>query len=279
MPDQKIVPTPYAELNHVLAELVSSIKAILGENFIGAYLQGSFAVGDFDEDSDVDFIVVIKEELSDAQVEALQLMHDQIYQLESYWAQHLEGSYFPKEILRQYSKRGSDLWYLDNGARSMIRSDHCNTILVRWVVREKGVALAGPAPDDLIDPISDELLRAEIYETLNEWGREILDEPERYNNRFYQGYIVLNYARMLHDLKMGRAGSKREGAEWAKANLNPSWSNLIDAAWATRPKPEIQVRQPADPVAYARTLKFLEYVIEESKRYKRDSNLGLPPIP
>lgn len=267
MRNPEMVPTPYPELNQVLSELVRRIQAILDDNFIGAYLQGSFAVGDFDEDSDVDFIAVIKDELSNAQVAALQKMHDQIYQFKSNWAQHLEGSYFPKEILRQHIKRGSNLWYLDNGARSLIRSDHCNTILVRWVVREKGVPLAGPAPKEIVDPISDDLLRAEIYETLNGWGQEILEDPERYNNRFYQGYIVLNYCRMLHDLDMGRAGSKREGAAWAKANLDPSWSDLIDEAWATRPKPEIQVRQPADPVAYERTLKFLEYVMNESELY------------
>jgi predicted nucleotidyltransferase len=51
-------PTAFPDLNEVLRELVSSVQAILGENFCGAYLQGSFAVGDADEHSDVDFIVV-----------------------------------------------------------------------------------------------------------------------------------------------------------------------------------------------------------------------------
>ena len=43
-------PTPYPELNQVLAELVSGIQRILEHDFIGAYLQGSFALGDFDRD-------------------------------------------------------------------------------------------------------------------------------------------------------------------------------------------------------------------------------------
>jgi predicted nucleotidyltransferase len=38
----------------VLGELVSGARAVLGSNFAGAYLQGSFAVGDADEQSDVD---------------------------------------------------------------------------------------------------------------------------------------------------------------------------------------------------------------------------------
>ena len=48
-------PTPFSDLNAVLRELVTSAQAALGENFLAAYLQGSFAVGDFDADSDVDF--------------------------------------------------------------------------------------------------------------------------------------------------------------------------------------------------------------------------------
>lgn len=84
-----MLPTPYAELNAVLKEMVEGIQGILAGNFLGAYLQGSFAVGDFDCDSDVDFIVAVKEKLSDVQVEALQALHKRIYHLNSEWAKHL----------------------------------------------------------------------------------------------------------------------------------------------------------------------------------------------
>src|SRR5712691_2013013 len=70
----KTFPTPYPELNSVLRDFVGSVQAVLGINFVGAYLQGSFAVGDFDLHSDVDFIIVIAEELSRNQVDALQVM-------------------------------------------------------------------------------------------------------------------------------------------------------------------------------------------------------------
>jgi len=157
--------------------------------------------------------------------------------------------------------------YLDNGARSLIKSDHCNTILVRWVVREKGVTLAGPSPNSLVDPISNDLLRADIFETIINWGQEILDNRQTFNNRFYQSFIVLSYCRMLHDLHTGYAGSKRAGAEWAKSALDPSWSELIDGSWDGRPNPAQQVQQPADPQDFKKTLKFVECVMNESKRY------------
>ena len=133
-------PTPYTELNQVLRELVARMQQILTADLIGVYLQGSFAVGDYDQHSDVDYIATVEEELTSYQVDTLQVMHDQVCQLGSEWAKHLEGSYFPREILRDGSKRGMQLWYLDHGDRHMIRSEHCNTLLVRWVVRETGVA-------------------------------------------------------------------------------------------------------------------------------------------
>lgn len=254
-------PTSYPGLNGVLRALVDSIRGILQDDFVGAYLQGSFAVGDFDEHSDVDFIVVVEEELSHEQVDALQVMHGHIYDLESSWAQHLEGSYFPKDVLRDFSRRGEKLWYLDHGARTLIRSDHCNTLVVRRVIHEKGVVLAGPPPVTLVKAVPADELRAEVKGVIAGWGQEILDDPGRYENRFYQGFIVLSFCRMLHNLHTGRVGSKRAGAAWAKGHLDPSWAGLIDRAWACRPNPALSVRQPADPDDFASTLAFVRYAI------------------
>jgi len=39
-------PTAYPDLNDILEEIVASLQAILGDYFLGAYLQGSFALGD-----------------------------------------------------------------------------------------------------------------------------------------------------------------------------------------------------------------------------------------
>jgi predicted nucleotidyltransferase len=238
----------------------------LGASFTGTYLQGSFATGDFDEHSDVDFIVAIEDEPTDAQVRALQAMHGRIFDLECEWARHLEGSYFPKRVLRDCARRGSQLWYLDNGSRALVRSDHCNTAVVRWTVREHGVTLAGPAPATMVDPVPVDVLRQEIRAVITDWGRKILAEPESFHNRFYQGFIVLSFCRMLHGFEAGSVGSKRTGAEWAKATLDPSWAGLIDRAWLTRPNPAVSVRQPPDPEDFARTLEFVRYVMAEAER-------------
>lgn len=113
-------PTPYFDLNSILSEFVSSLQAILCDNLTGAYLHGSFALGDFDEDSDVDFLVVIREEMENPQLALLQTMHARIYALDIPWAKHLEGSYITQEALRRYIPPGEQLFYLDNCASTLI---------------------------------------------------------------------------------------------------------------------------------------------------------------
>jgi hypothetical protein len=40
-------PTPYTDINEMLALLLTRLQAILGQHFIGIYLSGSLVVGDF----------------------------------------------------------------------------------------------------------------------------------------------------------------------------------------------------------------------------------------
>jgi predicted nucleotidyltransferase len=262
-----MLPTPFQELNHVLKILVCGLEDSLGKSLIGVYLQGSFALGDYDEHSDVDFIVVLEGSLPSNQVKDLQVLHDRVYHVGLGWAKHLEGSYFPLDILTDFSRRGSELWYLDNGSSSLVHSNHCNTLLVRWVVREYGVILEGPSPKNLIGPVPTGMLREEMFDVLITWGQQILADPAHWSNRFYQGFIVLNYCRMLHDLYNGYPGTKRQGAKWAKQHLDPTWSALIDGAWECRPDPALKVREPADPALYQMTLKFIEVVMDEAAQF------------
>lgn len=255
-------PTPYSELNSVLDRLVAGMRDVLGDMLVGAYLQGSFAAGDFDVHSDVDFIAVTEGELTDPLLEGLQSIHGRVFDLDCEWAQHLEGSYFPREVLRTCDRRDEKLWYLEHGDRALVLSEHCNTAVVRWVVREQGVALAGPPAASLVDAVPADTLRNEVLATMRDWGGEILEEPERFNNRFYQSFIVLTYCRMLYGLRTGRVESKRAGADWAMTALDPSWSDLIDRAWDARPDPSTSIRQPADAEDFRRTLEFVRYSIE-----------------
>ena len=251
-------PTAFPELNEVLAELVASASGVLGENFLGAYLQGSFAVGDADEHSDVDFLIVTNQKVTAAQEDALQKMHQQIYGLESAWAQHLEGSYVPKEEVRRVDPEKASYLYLDNGATELIRDNHDNTAVVRWSLREKGVVLAGPDPKSIVDEVSAADLRGDVLETMDKWESWLRERDEEMSRRL-QGLFVLSFCRMLHTLATGRVTSKREAGEWALEALDTEWSDLISSALADRPDPWVKVHQPANPEAAERSLAFMHF--------------------
>ncbi len=268
----EVLPTPYPDLNEVLRDMVDSNKAILGDKLAGIYLQGSFAVGDFDRHSDVDYIVAMTEDLSTHETALLNTNQQRIRDGDNFWSPHLECSYFPLDVLRDHTQSGGLVWYFDHGSTTLIRSNHCNTALVRWVVREQGVTLTGPDPKSLIDPIPVEVLRKEILSVILGWGSELMTDPELFNNRFYQAFIVLNYCRMMHDLHRGCPGSKLAGIEWVKATLDPSWVGLIDRAWVTRK--DAMIWQRADQDEFKLTLDFVRYIMQEGERYAAANHLA-----
>jgi Nucleotidyltransferase domain len=117
--------TPYRGLDEVLLDYAHTSRAVLGDNFVGLYLLGSLAIGDFDLTSDVDFMIVTSRELSRDQVELVESAHTKLIARDSRWVKHLEYSIFPRQKLSEksspYGPNGRDdsaarqLWYFNNG--------------------------------------------------------------------------------------------------------------------------------------------------------------------
>lgn len=265
------------EIRAVLDQLVEGAKDILGSKFFSAWLQGSSATGHFDENSDIDFVIGVERDLSQEEINALQSFHRKLYDCDSPWAKHLEGSYIPREILRDYKLAGKKVLYLDHGSTTFEHSAHDNTIAVKWILREKGVVLAGPDPSEVMDPIPVSDLRMDIYHTFAEWAKEIFDNPDVISSHFYQTFAVLSYSRMLNDIRRGDIGSKRDGAEWVKANFEPKWEDLIDRAWLGRYDPSHSVQRAADPRDVQRTAEFIRMCLEEARKLM--FSFGLEPEP
>lgn len=258
-------PTPNEDLNAILAELISGMQEILKDNFLGAYLGGSFAHGGWDAYSDVDWDAVIAQDLTPSDREGLKVLHARIFTRDSYWARHLEGAYFPKDVLGDLTRTDEPLWYLDNGSLNFERSTHDNTLVVRWVLREKGITLAGPTPAAFIPPVSEKLLKTEVWGTMQEWGGEILTDAYPLGNRWAQTFAVLMTCRMLHTLATGEVRSKPEGAAWAEEALDKAWVDLIEDALSARPRQYEKCHQPSDPEKVARTKAFIRYALKEAQ--------------
>jgi aminoglycoside adenylyltransferase-like protein/nucleotidyltransferase-like protein len=258
----------YPELASVLQRFVARVESALANNFVGAYLVGSLATGDFDLDSDVDFLAVTKSELCDAEVESLNATHRDIHALGNYPAEHLEGSYLTLELLNRPDTVGvQPVWYVDNGSTSLERSVHDNRWHVRWILRERGIVMKGPEPKTLLPPISIEVLRSEASTSIQELAGRFIAEVGRpigwFNTRFGQSFAVLTCCRMLQTWSTGTVESKLSSVKWAEQCLDPVWRGLIREAWAERRgvRHGEKVRQQADAGLINETAKFLAYAV------------------
>lgn len=251
---------PNSDVAALLDELRQGVRTVLGDHFVGLYLDGSLTSGDFDLHSDIDFVVVTDVAVSADQFAALQAMHDRIAMLDSAWASQLEGSYLSQDALRRHDPSNALHPNLqrDKGQRlKPAEHDHAWNVH-RYILRERGITLAGPAVETLVDPVSPEQLRAAALEVLHQWAARIPDDPALIRRRGYQSYIVLSLCRILYTFAHGTVVSKPFAARWADEALDARWIPLIECAWAGRQTPDAL----ASPEDVSETIEFMRYALE-----------------
>jgi hypothetical protein len=253
-------PTPHADVNHLLRVLFERQQTILGEHITGLYLEGSLASGDFDQDSDIDFVLVTDNEINPDIFSALQAMHEQIAALDTIWAIQLEGSYISRQAIRRYDPAHSLYPNIERGQGERLKLvDHDQTWDIhRWILRERGIALVGPPVRTLIDPVTPGQLRQAMQVILAKWAAWILDHPAQISSRGYQSYTVLSLCRILYTLKRSSIASKPTAAAWAQEILEERWRPLIARAWEGRHSPDTA----ADPADLNGTLDFIRYTLD-----------------
>ena len=256
----------YPEMAPVLQRFVAGVQNALGNNFLGAYLVGSLATGDFDLDSDVDFLILANAELTETEVRSLQTTHVDIHALGCYPAEHLEGYYISTDLLNRTDLVGvKPLWFVDNGSTALERSIHDNRWHVRWVLREQSITIVGPDPKTLLHPVPTGALRSEAVAAIQELMLRFVAEIDRplgwFNTRFGQSFAVLTCCRMLYTCKSGDVQSKLSGVKWAGQSIDPTWCELIRNAWTERMGVRFgeKVRQAAETTLLRETAEFIAY--------------------
>jgi len=250
-------PTQYPELNALLNELTERASGILGDNLVGAYLQGSFAVGDADLYSDCDFLIPVRSPITPDQEANLRALHDEIPTRSGHWTHHLEGSYPVADELRTVGALSRDWLYIDDGWREMQWSTHCNNEVPRWSLRECGVTLAGPDPKTLVDEVTPAVLRARMRRYAVEFLPGLIAWIG-FDVAWAQRYAVAQYCRILHTLHSGPVTSKRAAMLWATATLDPAWTALIQQALDDRPL-GFDPDEPPRPGSVEQTRAFAAY--------------------
>jgi predicted nucleotidyltransferase len=207
-------PTPFDELNLVLKDLVSAARRILEGNFLGVYLQGSFAFGAGDLASDCDFLAVTRRPVTPDQELELRAFHDELATREGFWNRHLEGSYAPAAELKTLAGLGRDWLYIDHGWREMQWNEHCNSAVVRWILHEHGVALAGPPARELVDKLPNGVLRVEMLRQIPTYIADLLGWIS-FDIALAQRYAVVSLCRMWFTFETDEVTSKPDSIHWA----------------------------------------------------------------
>ena len=249
--------TPYPDVDAVVALLLFSVQAVLASQFVGLYLHGSLASGDFDpETSDIDFLVVTADELPNETLRALDKMHGRITAGNGRWSRRIEGSYIPRPALRRYDPNHARHAAVSVGGAFGVGQHHSDWVIQRHVVREHGVVVAGPAPATLIDPIPPDDLRRAVRAILREFWSLQLRDSSFLDTREYQAFAVLTMCRALYTLHHGAIVSKPASARWAQATLSDRWTILIEHAQ--------QWRHDAQADELGETLEFIRYTLDSS---------------
>lgn len=218
----------YSEL---IDNFVRQNQNILGENLVGIYLHGSAVMGCFNsQKSDLDFIIVIREPVSNA---AKRAYMDMVVELNKQApAKGIELSIvrenvcspfvYPTPFELHFSIAHLN-WY-QTDPETYIEKMHGtdNDLAAHFtIIYHRGRTLYGKAIRDVFAKVSKEYYFDSIWGDIENAQEEIVENPT---------YIILNLCRVLAYSKENRILSKLEGGKWGLANVPEIYAGLIAGA-------------------------------------------------
>ena len=227
-----ITATCFADINQILDEILLGAKAILGDNFVGMYLDGSLASGDFDyETSDIDFVVATAVSVTPQQFDQLVAMHQRIGKLDNKWSIELEGAYIPVAALPRYDTANATHPYIDRGA-SHLRWEHLDVdwAIHYYVLNKYGLTIVGPSLQTLVEPVSKTDLQQAVADLLDVWWVPMIADDSKLKHDGYRCYAIMTMCRMLYTAQMGDVSSKPKAARWVLDTQDTQWHPLANAA-------------------------------------------------
>ena len=217
----------------VLDDLTAVIQAVLGPKLLGLYLWGSYVVGDFDPRiSDLDLVAALADDVDEGELAGLEAMHAALAEKYPEWTGRIEVRYATLTTLDRPAEGGEIVSISPGEPLNRRRSDG------RWqadwyVARERGIALHGPPPVELLAPISREQFVACVRSLVESWDEWI----DGMRGRRGEAYAILALCRALRATTHGDQLSKPAAGRWAQGEL-PEWADLIGGAIAWREAPE-----------------------------------------
>jgi hypothetical protein len=243
----------------MLIALPPDIGRELRDNLIGIYLRGSLAMGDFDPaTSDIDLLAVTERPVSEGEFQRLSEFHEHLARSPNPFANEIEIAYIERTAVRRYEP-GQRHPTLGRGETLVWTEHRDNWVLERWMVRERGVALIGPDPRTLIEPVTPEAMCAAVRTRLCDWAdwAAAPDDADEIERTGAQAYTVETMCRALYTLATGTLESKPRATAWALDTLPEPWRTTVERAHGNR------MSDGCNPAAVPEVVEFVRWVASD----------------
>ena len=246
----------------ILDEIINKSKEILGKNLIGIYLHGSMAMGCFNPDkSDIDLIIVIEDDISDAQklvlMEHIVLLNRQAprkgLEISVVKRQYCKPFVYPTPFELHFSP--AHLQWFQNAPQDYVekmKGEDIDLAAHFTIIREYGIVLWGEKIEEVFAPVPRENYLASICADVENATDVILEEPV---------YIILNLCRVLAFVKDGLYLSKEKGGRWGMEHLPSEYRPVIAQALQCYSSDKDMVIEKEDVVFFAE--KLLQLIITD----------------
>ncbi|WP_214480559.1 aminoglycoside adenylyltransferase domain-containing protein [Bacillus sp. SM2101] len=245
---------PYKLLN----QIIDTYQRILDNNLVGIYLHGSLAMNCYNDSSDIDFVVVVKQPIDFSTKK--ELIHA-IIQLENVPPKGVEMSVilerFAHEIVHptpfelHYSNFHKERYLSDN---NYICGGYTDPELAAHltIIFHRGKCLYGKEIDEVFTDVPRDIYIDAIWYDIKNAKNEIVDDAV---------YFTLNLCRVLYYVTEGVICSKLEGGYWGQENLPQRYRKIIGDAV------KVYIGQLGEMnITDVRLLSFAEYMLHEIRK-------------
>lgn len=248
------------EYKELLNSFVRESKEILGEELVGIYLHGSAVMGCFHaQKSDIDLMVVIKEEISDA---CKRKFMDMVVELNAHAPEKgIEVSIVRESVCRPFVyPTPFELhfsithlnWYRQDADDYIQKMKGTDKDLAAHftIIYHRGRTLCGREIRDVFSAVEPACYLDSILSDIENAAEEIAEQPV---------YMILNLCRVLAYKRDQLILSKKEGGEWGLTNIPEQYRGLLVSA--------IDEYSTGDAMRYDReqAKKYAEYMLEQIK--------------
>lgn len=222
----KTISDEHPEIYKEIAVFQQLVQRALGGKYYGLYIHGSLALGDFDmSTSDIDFMVVVSEALSENDFVNLDLMHQNFIERSGHWGNRLEGSYVDLDWLCNHYPPQTSRPYYNDGILKQALYGHEWTLEL-YTLREYGLRVDGEDLKVYIPEISEGILREATHLLLENSWMPLTDGPYVFEPH-YRVYAVVTMSRALYMIEFGQVVSKVVAWEWVCSSIDAKYKNLV----------------------------------------------------